>query len=140
MFMENQAADPAVHALCITIAKRCVWVIPAVLREEERGLAFNEFYRVCREEIDKKPSRDAGRKMDFDNGVLEIHHEHRKGAKNDHRVLITTYQSQAADERKFAKALMETGSEAEASAKRTFKPTSLARTRTPESVIWARQE
>jgi hypothetical protein len=55
MLIENQSANPAVHALCIKIAKRCVWIIQAVLREEERGLALNEFYRVCREELDKPP-------------------------------------------------------------------------------------
>jgi hypothetical protein len=44
-----------VHALCIKIARRCVWIIQAVLREEERSLALNEFYRVCREELDKPP-------------------------------------------------------------------------------------
>lgn len=59
MFVENQAADPAVHALCVRIAKRCVWIIQAVLRDEERGDAAREFYRVCREELDKKPGRDA---------------------------------------------------------------------------------
>jgi hypothetical protein len=58
MFIESQSADPAVHALSIRIAKRCVWIIRAVLREEERGLAVNEFYRVCREEIEKNPSRE----------------------------------------------------------------------------------
>jgi hypothetical protein len=57
MFIESQSADPAVHALSVRIAQRCVWVIQAVLREEERGLAFNEFYRVAREEIEKKPER-----------------------------------------------------------------------------------
>jgi hypothetical protein len=39
MLIESQSADPAVHALCIKIARRCVWIIQAVLREEERGLA-----------------------------------------------------------------------------------------------------
>jgi hypothetical protein len=58
MFVESQAADPAVHALCVTIAKRCVWVIQAVLRDEERHLAAQEFYRVCREEIEKRPGRE----------------------------------------------------------------------------------
>ncbi len=53
MFIETQSADPA---LCIKIARRCVWIIQAVLREEERGLALTEFYRVCRGEIEKKPS------------------------------------------------------------------------------------
>ena len=56
MFIESQSVDPTVHALCIKIARRCVWIIQAVLREEERGLALTEFYRVCREEIEKKPS------------------------------------------------------------------------------------
>ncbi len=58
MFIEGQSADPAVHRVCIEIAKRCVWVIQAVLREEERHLAAQEFYRVCREELDKKPGRE----------------------------------------------------------------------------------
>lgn len=57
MFIESQSADPAVHRLCITIARRCVHIIQAVLREEERALAANEFYRVAREEIEKKPSQ-----------------------------------------------------------------------------------
>jgi hypothetical protein len=57
MFIEGQAADPEVHALCVKIATRCVWVIQAVLREEERGLAREEFYRVCRQELDTLPRR-----------------------------------------------------------------------------------
>jgi hypothetical protein len=58
MFIESQSTDPAIHALSVRIAKRCVWIIQAILREEERGLAVNEFYRVCREEIEKKPGRE----------------------------------------------------------------------------------
>ena len=58
MIIESQSADPAIHALSVRIAKRCVWVIQAILREEERGLAVNEFYRVCREEIEKKATRE----------------------------------------------------------------------------------
>jgi hypothetical protein len=54
----NQAADPAVHALAVRIAQRCVWIIQAVLREEERRDAAREFYHICREELDKKPSRE----------------------------------------------------------------------------------
>lgn len=54
MLIENQSANPAVHALCIRIAHRCVRVIQAVLRDEEKALAVNEFYRVCREELDKQ--------------------------------------------------------------------------------------
>lgn len=58
MIIENQSANPAVHELSIKIARRCVRVIQAVLREEERALATNEFYRVCREELDKPPGRE----------------------------------------------------------------------------------
>ncbi len=58
MFIENQSVNPAVHNICIKIAQRCVWVIQACLREEERIEAVREFYRVCREEIDKPPGRE----------------------------------------------------------------------------------
>lgn len=58
MLIESQAADPAVHALAATIARRCVWIIQGVLREEERGDAQTEFYRVVREELEKKPGRE----------------------------------------------------------------------------------
>lgn len=58
VIIENQPADPAVHAVAATIARRCVWIIQAVLREEERGDAANEFYRVVREELEKKPGRE----------------------------------------------------------------------------------
>lgn len=58
MFIESQSANPAVHNLSVRIAKRCVWVIQGVLREEERALAVNEFYRVCRKEIEKPPGRE----------------------------------------------------------------------------------
>lgn len=57
MIRIDQAADPAVHALSIRIAQRCLYVIQAVLREEERGDALREFYAVAREEIEKKPGR-----------------------------------------------------------------------------------
>jgi len=58
MLIENQSANPAVHALCIKIARQCVLVIQALLRDEERALAVNEFYRVCREALDKPPGRE----------------------------------------------------------------------------------
>ena len=51
--IESQSDDPVVHALCIGIARKCLWVIHAILREEERGDAVNEFYRVAREEIEQ---------------------------------------------------------------------------------------
>lgn len=58
MFIDSQSVDPALHALCIKIARRCVWVVQAVLREEERIEAVREFYHVCREELDKPPGRE----------------------------------------------------------------------------------
>jgi hypothetical protein len=58
VFIESQSADPAVHAVAVRIAQRCVWIIQAGLREEERNDAAREFYAVCREELDKKPARE----------------------------------------------------------------------------------
>jgi hypothetical protein len=58
MFIECQSADPAVHALCIKIARRCAWIIQTCLREEEQIEAVREFYRVCREELDKPQGRE----------------------------------------------------------------------------------
>ena len=55
MLQSHQSTDPALHALCVRIAQRCVWIIQAVLREEERGEAAREFYQVCREELEKRP-------------------------------------------------------------------------------------
>jgi len=57
MFIQSQAADPEVHALCVKIATRCVWVIQPILREGDRDAARTEFYRICREEINKPPRR-----------------------------------------------------------------------------------
>ena len=58
MFIESQSTDPAVHALAVRIAKKCVWTIQAVLREEEKIEAVREFYRVVREELEKKQERE----------------------------------------------------------------------------------
>ncbi|MEW4569548.1 hypothetical protein AB1L88_16910 [Tautonia sp. JC769] len=53
MIRQNAPCDPAVHRLSVAIARRCVHIIQAVLREEERGEALREFYRICREELEK---------------------------------------------------------------------------------------
>ena len=55
MFIESQKADPAVHALCIKIAMRCFSFIRVNVPEDDRGLCSREFYRVCREALDKPP-------------------------------------------------------------------------------------
>jgi hypothetical protein len=56
MFIESQRTDPAVHALCIKIARRCAAVIEPLLRQEEIREALTECYRVCREEMSKTPT------------------------------------------------------------------------------------
>lgn len=53
--IESASADPHVHAVCMRIAKKCVWIIQSLLREEERIEALRSFYAACREELDKKP-------------------------------------------------------------------------------------
>jgi hypothetical protein len=52
LLIECQSADPAVHRACVEIAQKCVWVIQAVLREEERGDAFEAFYCEARAVIE----------------------------------------------------------------------------------------
>jgi hypothetical protein len=56
-FIDSQSCDPALHALCVQIARKCVWVVKACLREEERMLAVREFYKVAREALEK-PKRE----------------------------------------------------------------------------------
>lgn len=47
------ATDPVTHETAVRIAQRCVWIIQAVLREEERIEAAREFYVVAREELNR---------------------------------------------------------------------------------------
>jgi len=61
MFVENQAADPAVHQQAMKMARRFVWIIQAVLRDEERGLALQEAYRVAREGLEGYRDRSSCR-------------------------------------------------------------------------------
>jgi hypothetical protein len=51
MFLENGPADPRVHDAAMRIAKR-LWVIQAILREEERGDALREAYMIARQELE----------------------------------------------------------------------------------------
>lgn len=58
--IERKSDDPATHALCLNIARKCLWVIHTVLREEEHRDALNEFYGAASEEIEKvKPCQIA---------------------------------------------------------------------------------
>ena len=53
MIEQFKAARPEVHAMARTLAIRCVDVISACLREEERIEACREFYTIIREELEK---------------------------------------------------------------------------------------
>src|SRR5262249_31648731 len=73
---------------------------PSVRTNESRtdlegrpALAFAAFMPAIAKTIETEDDR--GRMMDFDNSKVELHYSKRKGAKNGHKVLITTYQSQA---------------------------------------------
>ena len=50
---DTSSTDAKTHATAIAIARRCVWSISAVHREEERIDAVREFYTVAREEVEK---------------------------------------------------------------------------------------
>jgi hypothetical protein len=60
MFVESQAADPLVHEAAMKMARRFVWIIQAILREEERGDALREAYQVAREELEAFETRKDG--------------------------------------------------------------------------------
>jgi hypothetical protein len=54
---ETTPADPAIHAEAIKAARECVWIIQAVLRDEEVIDATREFYRVIRERMESLKSK-----------------------------------------------------------------------------------
>jgi hypothetical protein len=56
MFVESQKADPAVHNLCIRITMRCFSIIRVMIPEEATPETLRQFYRVCRELLDKPES------------------------------------------------------------------------------------
>jgi hypothetical protein len=45
--------DPRTHEAAIRIARRCVHIVRALLREEEAFEACREFYQVAREELER---------------------------------------------------------------------------------------
>ncbi len=53
MFVDSQAADPAIHRIAITIALQCRHIIQGCLREEEWHDADLAFYRIVREALEK---------------------------------------------------------------------------------------
>src|SRR4051812_18888121 len=52
MIQTNAPADPRIHEAATRMAKRFVWVIQAILRDEERGDALREAYQIAREELE----------------------------------------------------------------------------------------
>jgi hypothetical protein len=58
MITHSESCNPAVHALCIRIARKCTDIIRPLLRQEEVGECLREFYLAAREVIDKPPSRE----------------------------------------------------------------------------------
>ncbi len=64
MPVSSQPCDPAVHAAAITIARHFVWIIQAVLREEERIEALREAYNVAREELEAFQAKEKSTRCD----------------------------------------------------------------------------
>jgi hypothetical protein len=60
MVVESQAADPQIHEAAMKMARRFVWIIQAILRDEERGDALREAYQVAREGLEAYGDRQAG--------------------------------------------------------------------------------
>lgn len=52
MFFDSQRCDPKLHALSIAIARACLKVIENLLRDDEKHLALEEFYRAARCELE----------------------------------------------------------------------------------------
>jgi hypothetical protein len=53
VIQSNQPADPVIHFEAIRVARACRNVIQACLREEEWGLADEEFYKLIRESFER---------------------------------------------------------------------------------------
>lgn len=53
MIQQNQPCDPAIHAACTEIARKCLWLIRGCLREEEWGDALEAFYLAAREVLER---------------------------------------------------------------------------------------
>jgi hypothetical protein len=62
VFVESHAADPTVHEAAMKMARQFVWIIQAVLRDEEKGDALREAYRVAREGLESYASARSGSK------------------------------------------------------------------------------
>ena len=57
MIQTNAPCDPAVHELCMRLARSFTAIIKPLLRQEEVGECLREAYMAAREIIDKPPTR-----------------------------------------------------------------------------------
>jgi hypothetical protein len=57
MINNNQPCDPRIHEAAVWLARKCVHIIRAVLREEEVIEATRSFYSVIREGIEEMNAR-----------------------------------------------------------------------------------
>jgi hypothetical protein len=53
MIQQNQPCDPLIHSESIRLARACRNVVQACLREDEWGLADEEFYKLIRESLER---------------------------------------------------------------------------------------
>lgn len=54
----SRSADPAVHRVCMELAKRFTDIVRPLLRQEEVGECLRESYTAAREVIEKRPTRE----------------------------------------------------------------------------------
>ena len=54
---QNQPCDPALHELCMQLARRFTDIVRPLLRQEEVGECLREAYMAAREELGK-PKRE----------------------------------------------------------------------------------
>ena len=58
MLQDHRGIDPVIHETARRIAGRFVYIIQAILRDEERGDALREAYRVAVEELQTFAGKD----------------------------------------------------------------------------------
>jgi hypothetical protein len=56
MILPTAPCDPAVHTLCMRIARRCTMIVRGTLRDDEVSDCFTEMYKAARDEVEKKPA------------------------------------------------------------------------------------
>ncbi len=57
MIQQNQPCDPAVHSLCLALARSFTDIVKPLLRQEEVGECLREAYLAARQILDKPPTQ-----------------------------------------------------------------------------------